>query len=153
MAIRCVEPAEIIQLPLRKSLPKAKTMTLVATTRLKVMRIIVLAGETTRTYQAPGEATLQCLEGCVRITAGGKVQDLSAGEMMYMPSAEPHSLRASEDSSLLLTIALDATQEEPQKDVVQQASEESFPASMVKTPTISVELPLRSRGTRAYCEL
>lgn len=127
--VRCVEPAEIIKLPLRKSLPKAKTMTLVATDRLRVMRIIILAGETTRTYQAPGEATIQCLEGSVRVTAGGKVQELSAGEMMYMASAEPHSLHATEDSSVLLTIACQPAQDESELDVVQEASEESFPAS------------------------
>ncbi len=39
------------------------------------------------------------------VTAMGRTQDLTAGQMLVLPSGEPHSLKAVEAASLLVTVA------------------------------------------------
>jgi quercetin dioxygenase-like cupin family protein len=126
MSIPHAKSGEIIVLSLSTALPGAKTTTLVKTSDLEVIRLVVPAGKKIPTHKAPGPITVQCLEGRVSFTAQGQCQELHAGTFLHLTSGEPHSLKGIEDSSLLVTILL------PKKerfDVVQEASEESFPAS------------------------
>ena len=104
-------------------------MTLVKTNDLEVIRLAVLAGKEIPTHRAPGEITVQCLEGRVLFTAHGRSQEIDAGQFLYLAAQEPHSLKGIEDSSLLITIQLAIKKPVRKLDVVQEASEESFPAS------------------------
>ena len=129
MSLPHLKSGEIVQLPLRAALQASKTTTLVKTADLEVIRLVVPAGKEIPTHKAPGPITVQCLEGRVSFTAHGQSQELNAGTFLHLAAAEPHSLKGIEDSSLLVTIQL-AQQKPIQKtDVVQEASEESFPAS------------------------
>jgi len=53
--------------------------------------------------------TIQCLEGAVKLEAHERTQILRAGNMVYLSDAEPHAVKALEDSSLLITILLRRT--------------------------------------------
>jgi len=51
-------------------------------------------GEELSEHTAPFDALAFGLEGEAEITISGKVNRLSAGEMIIMPAREPHALRA-----------------------------------------------------------
>ena len=61
------------------------------------------------THKAKGELIVQCLEGKIAFTACGKTHELEAGQLLHLPTGEPHSLRGIEDGSLMLTILLPRT--------------------------------------------
>jgi quercetin dioxygenase-like cupin family protein len=65
----------------------------------------------------------------VIFSSAGKTQDLTAGQLLYLAAEQPHAVKASEDSSLLVTMLLPKIQHRTRLDIVQEASEESFPAS------------------------
>lgn len=106
MAIQHAESGEIILLPLGTALAASKTTTLVKTADLEVIRLVLPAGKEIPSHQAPGEITVQCLEGKVAFMAHGKTQELAAGQMLYLAAREPHALKGVEDSTVLVTLML-----------------------------------------------
>ncbi len=107
MALSHAKPVERIDVrPLGERFLTAQTTTLVKTDSIEVIRLVLPAGKEIPPHDVPGEITLQCLEGKVQVRAGGSATELAAGELVYVIGSEPHSLRAEEDSSLLLTILL-----------------------------------------------
>ena len=96
---------------------------------LELIRLVLPAGKEIPTHKAPGEITVQCLEGRVAFTAEGKTQELANGQLLYLTAGETHALKAIEDSSLLVTLLLSKNKPPQPFDVVQEASEESFPTS------------------------
>lgn len=129
MSIEHAKSNEVIRLPLGTDLGRSRTTTVVKTTHLELIRLVLAAGKVIATHKAPGEITVQCLEGRVEFTAGGKTHELSAGHLLYLSAGEPHALKGIEDSSLLVTLLLPGSKPSQRLDVVQEASEESFPAS------------------------
>jgi quercetin dioxygenase-like cupin family protein len=130
MAILHTKPGEVVDVrPLGANLATTQTKALVKTKTLEVIRLVVQAGKEIPTHKAKGEIVVQCLEGKIAFTSEGKTQELTSGQLLYLAAGEPHSLNGIEASSLLLTILL--TKDKPAEpfDVVQEASEESFPAS------------------------
>ncbi len=120
---------ETIRLPLGNSIYRSMTTMIVKTEGLELIRLVLPAGKVIPTHKVAGEITVQCLEGRVAFNARGKTQDMQAGHLLFLAAGEPHSVTAVEDSSLLVTHHL-ASSKPPEKfDVVQEASEESFPAS------------------------
>lgn len=113
--------------PLGDKIAQEKTATLLKTTHLEIVRLVMPAGKEILTHTAPGDMTVQCLEGRVELTVQEQPHVLEAGDLMHLPPDEPHSVRGIEDGSLLLTILLPAKKKK--QDDVQEASEESFPAS------------------------
>ena len=92
--------------PLGAALATTGTRTLVKTENVTVVRMVIPAGKEISTHTAKGELVVQCLEGKIAFTAFGKTHDLEAGQLLYLPTGEPHSLRGIEDGSLLLTVLL-----------------------------------------------
>ena len=129
MSIHHAAANEIITLTLGSALIGSKTATLVKTTALEIIRLILPAGKVIPRHQAHGEITVQCLEGRVAFTADNKTRELTVGQLLYLNAGEPHALTAIEDSSLLVTLLLANNTPAQPIDVVQEASEESFPAS------------------------
>lgn len=129
MAIPHAESGQAVDVrPLGAALQHTQTTTLIKTERLQVVRLVVPADKTIDTHTAPDEITLQCLEGEIEVTAHGKSSRLGAGQLLFLQQGEPHSVRGVQDASLLLTLRLPGS-DRPHKDAVQEASEESFPAS------------------------
>jgi quercetin dioxygenase-like cupin family protein len=107
MAIPHAKSGEVIDIrPLGPALAQAKTTTLVKTKTLEIIRLVIPAGKDIPEHHAPGEITVQCLEGRVTFAVGSTRHDLAAGQMLYLSSAEPHSLYGLEDASVLVTILL-----------------------------------------------
>jgi quercetin dioxygenase-like cupin family protein len=55
-------------------------------------------------HENPGEATVQVLEGRVRLTSGDLSWEGRRGDLIIVPDSR-HSLEALEDSAVLLTVA------------------------------------------------
>ena len=107
MAIPHGKSGEVIDIcPAGGNSAQAKTATLIKSETLEIIRLAVPAGKEIPRHQAPGEITVQCLEGRVRFTAGEENKELSAGQLIYLTSGVPHSLHGIEDASILLTIML-----------------------------------------------
>jgi quercetin dioxygenase-like cupin family protein len=92
--------------PLGSALASGQTKTLVRAEQVEVIRLVVPAGKEIEEHKAKGEIVVQCLEGRVAFTAFGNAQPLEAGNLLYLPTGEPHSVKGIEDASLLLTILL-----------------------------------------------
>jgi quercetin dioxygenase-like cupin family protein len=105
MAIPHAKSGEVISIrPLGTDLAHARTATLVKTEAFEIIRLA--AGKDIPDHRAPGEITVQCLEGRVTFTAEGKSQALEAGQLLYLGKSIPHSLHGVEDASVLVTILL-----------------------------------------------
>jgi quercetin dioxygenase-like cupin family protein len=107
MAIPHANPGDVIDVrPLGPALAGTKTHTLVKADKFEVVRLVMVAGKELAEHKAPGEITVQCLEGKIAFTTLGKTEELAAGQMLYLNAGEPHSVRCIEDASFLLTILL-----------------------------------------------
>lgn len=105
MAISHARPGEVVDVrPLGATLATSETKALVKTKTLEVIRMVILAGKEIPTHKAKGEIIVQCLEGKIAFTACGNTRNLEAGQLLYLPTGEVHSLHGIEDGSLLLTI-------------------------------------------------
>jgi quercetin dioxygenase-like cupin family protein len=82
----------------------SQTIVVVKTDAMRIVQLLVPAGQMIPNYEAQGESILHCLEGSVAVSAQGQVYDLSAGELLYLRSSEPFSVKAKEDVSLLVTM-------------------------------------------------
>ena len=69
-----------------------------------MLRLVVPAGKEVPAHDAPGEITVQCLEGRVAFTAAGTTQELGPGQLIYLSARETHGSCGIEDASLLVTI-------------------------------------------------
>ena len=109
MSVSHAQPGEAIGvLPAAGSESESKSVTLIKTATLEVIRLVVPAGKQLAKHRVPGEITLQCLAGSATLDTGTGNCELSAGELTYLAGGQEHSLSAKEDSILLLTILLAA---------------------------------------------
>ncbi|WP_010587227.1 cupin domain-containing protein [Schlesneria paludicola] len=130
MPVQRSTAGEVIQLTLGDNLCDSKTTTLVRTNELELIRLVIPAGREIPTHASPHQITVQCLEGRILFSVDGiGTREMTAGQLLYLADGEPHSLQAIEDSSLLLTRVVSVGRSKSRLDVVQEASEESFPAS------------------------
>lgn len=107
MARQHAEPGEVVDVrPLGDGLGTAVTHTLVKSDAMEVIRLLLPAGKEIPRHCAPGDMTLQCLEGRVDLAVADNQLQMTQGSMVHLLSSQPHSLRADEDSSMLLTIVL-----------------------------------------------
>lgn len=60
------------------------------------------SGQGLSEHTSPFDAVVNILDGQAEITIGGKMQVVSAGEMLIMPAGVPHSLHAGERFKMLL---------------------------------------------------
>lgn len=108
MALPHAESGEIVDLrPLGPAISGAKTAAIVKAAQFEAIRLVVLAGQEIPVHKVPGEMTLHCLEGAVRLSTIPSELTLNAGDWLYLKGGEPHALTGIEDASLLLTIILD----------------------------------------------
>ncbi|QDT05026.1 Cupin domain protein [Rubripirellula lacrimiformis] len=107
MAIQHAKAGQVIHVqPLAAKIASTKTYTLFKTEVMEAIRLVMPAGKKIAEHQAPGEITVQCLEGRVKFSVGQACHDLNAGDMLYLETGQPHALEAILDSSVLVTILL-----------------------------------------------
>lgn len=107
MALKHAEPGEIVHLqPPGAAISSMATAALVKSDRFEAVHLVIRAGSTIPTHKVDGFITLHCLEGEAVLDAGGEAE-LRAGDWLYLERGTPHSLRAVEDTALLLTILFD----------------------------------------------
>jgi quercetin dioxygenase-like cupin family protein len=71
---------------------------------LRQTLIALKAGAALDEHESPGEATLQVLQGSVRLIAGEESHAGTTGDLLVIPDAR-HSLEVDEDAVVLLTVA------------------------------------------------
>ncbi len=130
--------SEIIDVqPLGSSLTQAATNLLCESAELRIMRLIVRKGAEMRTHQSAGATALLCLEGRVEVPGADGPLQLSAAQLVCLPAGTPFTLTGLDDASLISITAKpmaangsmrESAAAEP-FDPVEEASEESFPAS------------------------
>ncbi len=155
MAIRHASAGEIIDLkPLGAALKGAKTTALVKNEVFETARLIVHVGKDIKTHSVDGPITLHCIEGRVVLTVPGSDLEMSTGDWLFLDGKVPHSLRAIEDASLLLTIIFPpatAKQEKVSRGVTDSQSSsrleqgliETFPASdpvAISNPIVGIRI-------------
>lgn len=107
MAIPHFQPGDVIDVrPLGRALAGARSHALFKSADLEVIRLVLPAGEGMPPHAVAGEITLQCIEGRIAFDCAAGLLELAAGQLVHVSGDDTHSLRALEDSSLLLTIAL-----------------------------------------------
>ncbi len=57
-------------------------------------------------HSTPGLVTIHVLEGRLNVGADGSDHELGAGDVLILDADVPHDVRASEQSAMLLTVAL-----------------------------------------------
>ncbi len=90
--------------PERASRATATTFPLVKEDAFEAIRMVLRKDHEMAGHQVDGPITIYCLDGQIAFTARGQTHDLTAGHWLFLLGNEPHSLRAIEDSSVLLTI-------------------------------------------------
>ena len=110
MAIPHARSGQVIDVrPLGPSLTDERTVALFKTEDLELMRLILPAGKSVPSHKVAGEITIQCIEGSIDVTLDGDSNRLEAGQLIYLGRNVLHGVRASEDASVLVTIALRKT--------------------------------------------
>ena len=107
MAIPHASPGQPIDIrPLGDSMQSARTVALIKTDELELMRLVLPAGKSVPPHKVPGAITIQCLEGVISVTAAEQPQELRAGELMLVSGGVLHSLLGITDATVLVTIVL-----------------------------------------------
>ncbi|OBF10137.1 LuxR family transcriptional regulator [Mycobacterium sp. ACS4054] len=73
------------------------------THELRQTVLALLGGHDLSEHDSPGEATLQVLQGHVRLTTGGDAWEGKTGDYVAIPAVR-HALHAVEDSVVMLTV-------------------------------------------------
>lgn len=99
----CPAPDRVLHLPLGKALSFTQSATLMKAAGLDLIRLVIPAGTVIPPHKAPGEITVQCMEGHVAVEHDGRAVELHVGDLLYLCPQEIHSLRGLADSSVLVT--------------------------------------------------
>ncbi|MBC7441850.1 MAG: cupin domain-containing protein [Ramlibacter sp.] len=71
---------------------------------VRVVMLTFEAGHVLTQHTAPTTLLMQALDGCLRVTAGGKVTRLVPGALLRLDAGLPHEVEALEESRLMLTM-------------------------------------------------
>lgn len=105
MATHHANPGEIVDLQTwAADLPKEHTKAIVKTDDMELIRIVLPAGKGIPEHKVSGPITVQCVSGKIGISAMGTTQKLNYNQLIHLMPGELHSLKAIEDSVVLLTI-------------------------------------------------
>jgi quercetin dioxygenase-like cupin family protein len=116
------------------SLAAAKTFPLVKEKMFEAIRVVLRKDREIADHLVGGPITIYCLDGQIAFTARGQTRELKAGQWLFLLGNEPHSLRAIEDSSFLLTILFPRPNKERQADAtLSEAGYPTLPSSSLKS--------------------
>ena len=93
-------------LPFGDRLSDVRTTAIIKADQLELVRIVLPAGKGLRQHSAPGEITVQCIEGLIEFDTPEGRHVLEAGDLIHLRPNELHALNAVVDSSALLTLCI-----------------------------------------------
>lgn len=99
----CPAPDRILHLPLGDGVGTATSATLLKSAGLELIRLVIPAGKQIPPHRAPGEITVQCIEGHVAFERDGHTIELHAGDLLYLCPQELHAVKGLANSSVLVT--------------------------------------------------
>lgn len=109
MALQHAQALDVIDVrPLGAGLRDAVTTSLLKTQALQLMRLVLPAGQGLPEHSVRGAITVHCLEGETVVTTPSRTCHLGMGQLVMLDADEPHALKATTDSTLLVTILLHA---------------------------------------------
>jgi quercetin dioxygenase-like cupin family protein len=85
----------------------ALSTSLIKTDRVQLLHLILRAHTEQPAHRLSDECTVHCLQGEVEVVTPAGTRRLHPGCVLVLPAAEPHSLRARSDSTVLVTLLLD----------------------------------------------
>ncbi|MFT3664856.1 cupin domain-containing protein [Piscinibacter sp.] len=107
MALPHARSGEVVDVqPLGARLASGKTAALFKSEDLELMRLVLPAGKALPPHRVPGEITIQCIEGALEVGVEDGSHVLRAGQLLYLRGGVTHGVRALQDCSALVTIAL-----------------------------------------------
>jgi len=83
-----------------------RTVILLKTDSLRLIFRTLSAGATLPTHKAPGPITVQVLDGHIEFTAGTQTTPVRKGEILALDNGVPHSVKAVQQSAILITVAV-----------------------------------------------
>ena len=86
-------------------------ITLFKSDSMRVVLIALHAGSEMKTHTAPGIISVQVLSGRINFRTEQRTAELSEGQMLTLHAGIPHSVLAYEESSFLLTMAIQSKNE------------------------------------------
>jgi quercetin dioxygenase-like cupin family protein len=111
----CPAPDRVLHLPIGETVGATKSATLMKSAGLELIRLVIPAGMEIPPHRAPGEITVQCIEGHVVFEHDGNTSDLHAGDLVYLCPQEIHGLKGIVNSSVLVTRLRPRADELPEK--------------------------------------
>jgi quercetin dioxygenase-like cupin family protein len=96
-------PDRILHLPLGTTVGGVKSAMLMKSDGLELIRLVIPAGKEIPPHRAPGEITVQCIEGLIAFEHDGHALELRPGDLLHLGPQETHSLKGVADSSVLVT--------------------------------------------------
>jgi quercetin dioxygenase-like cupin family protein len=103
MALARANPGEKVHLPSLAAATEARAVALVKTKAFESAQLVLRAGVEIARHAVPGYSTIHCVEGSVILETDRRIE-MSAGDWLYLDPGEEHSVSATEDGSLLVTI-------------------------------------------------
>jgi len=108
MALVHAKAGEKVHLPTSAQMNSgSKTAALVKTDRFEAVHLLLKRDTSISPHAVPGYATIHCLEGSVSLGLERGAATLETGDWVYLARGESHSVQATQDSSLLVTILFD----------------------------------------------
>jgi quercetin dioxygenase-like cupin family protein len=111
----CPAPDRVLHLPLGNTIGGATSATLLKSDAVELIRLVIPAGREIPPHRAPGEITVQCIEGLVAFEHDGHAMELRPGDLLHLCPQETHSLKGIADSSVLVTRIRPHADELPEK--------------------------------------
>lgn len=107
MALPHAQPMDIVNVaPLGDGLRQAVSTSLIKTGRMQLLHLVLHDRQDQPQHHVAEECTVHCLEGDVEVVTPGGTRRLRPGQLVLLPAAQPHSLRARADSAVLVTLIL-----------------------------------------------
>ena len=105
MATPHARSGELLEiLPFAETFPLEQSIALVRSEHFPVLRLVLPAGKIVPEHKVASVTLLQCIEGCLELTAHGKTQKMRSGHLVYLAAHEPHGWKALKDSQVLVTM-------------------------------------------------
>lgn len=105
MATHHASPGEIVDLETwARDMPSEQSKAIVKTDEMELARLVILAGKEFPNHKVARPVVIHCIKGGIVIAAMGTTKVLTRGQLLYLMSGEPHSVRATVDSIVLLSI-------------------------------------------------